>query len=44
MTDLPSRRRLLATGAGAALGLGASAATASPATLRRAGSGCTPGA
>ncbi|MFD3505788.1 ABC transporter substrate-binding protein, partial [Streptomyces sp. NPDC058678] len=32
MTSLPSRRRLLATGAGAALGLGALGATASPAT------------
>lgn len=31
MTSLPSRRRLLVTGAGAALGLGAAAATASPA-------------
>ncbi|MFI6624708.1 ABC transporter substrate-binding protein [Streptomyces sp. NPDC050528] len=31
MTSLPSRRRLLATGAGAALGLGTAAATASPA-------------
>ncbi|UUU19875.1 ABC transporter substrate-binding protein [Streptomyces sp. DSM 40750] len=32
MTSLPSRRRLLATGAGAALGIGALAATTSPAT------------
>ena len=31
MTSLPSRRRVLVTGAGAALGLGAAAATASPA-------------
>ncbi|MFD3505768.1 ABC transporter substrate-binding protein, partial [Streptomyces sp. NPDC058678] len=31
MTSLPSRRRLLATGAGAALGLGTLGATASPA-------------
>ncbi|WP_328505751.1 ABC transporter substrate-binding protein [Streptomyces sp. NBC_00391] len=31
MTSIPSRRRLLVTGAGAALGLGAAAATVSPA-------------
>ncbi|MDT0483902.1 ABC transporter substrate-binding protein [Streptomyces doebereineriae] len=43
MTDLPSRRRLLATGAGAALGLGALAATASPAAASP-GLGSTAGA
>ncbi|GAB3008731.1 extracellular solute-binding protein [Streptomyces pseudoechinosporeus] len=43
MTNLPSRRRLLATGAGAALGLGALAATASPAAASP-GLGSTGGA
>ncbi|MER7569828.1 ABC transporter substrate-binding protein [Streptomyces sp. NPDC097941] len=43
MTDLPSRRHLLATGAGAALGLGAFAATA-PSAAASPGPGSTAGA